>query len=105
MIKVILTKKDDNVNKVIINGHAGYDDFGKDIVCAAVSSTVITTINILLSLDNQSISYNDSSRGLIIEVLKNDITTKKIINVLISNLYELEKAYPKNIQIKEENNE
>ena len=104
MIKVILTKKDDNVNKVIINGHAGYDDFVKDIVCAAVSSTVITTINILLSLDNQSISYNDS-RGLIIEVLKNDMTTKKIINVLISNLYELEKAYPKNIQIKEENNE
>ncbi len=104
MIKVILTKKDDNVNKVIINGHADYDDFGKDIVCAAVSSTVITTINILLSLDNQSISYNDS-RGLIIEVLKNDMTTKKIINVLISNLYELEKAYPKNIQIKEENNE
>ena len=104
MIKVILTKKDDNVNKVIINGHAGYDDFGKDIVCAAVSSTVITTISILLSLDNQSISYNDS-RGLIIEVLKNDMTTKKIINVLISNLYELEKAYPKNIQIKEENNE
>ena len=104
MIKVILTKKDDNVNKVIINGHAGYDDFGKDIVCAAVSSTVITTINILLSLDNQSISYNDS-RGLIIEVLKNDMTTKEIINVLISNLYELEKAYPKNIQIKEENNE
>ena len=104
MIKVILTKKDDKVNKVIINGHAGYDDFGKDIVCAAVSSTVITTINILLSLDNQSISYNDS-RGLIIEVLKNDMTTKKIINVLISNLYELEKAYPKNIQIKEENNE
>ena len=104
MIKVILTKKDDNVNKVIINGHAGYDDFGKDIVCAAVSSTVITTINILLSLDNQSISYNDS-RGLIIEVLKDDMTTKKIINVLISNLYELEKEYPKNIQIKEENNE
>ena len=104
MIKVILTKKDDNVNKVIINGHAGYDDFGKDIVCAAVSSTVITTINILLSLDNQSISYNDS-RGLIIEVLKNDMTTKKIINVMITNLYELEKAYPKNIKIKEENNE
>ena len=69
-----------------------------------MSSTVITTINILLSLDNQSISYNDS-RGLIIEVLKNDMATKKIINVLISNLYELEKAYPKNIQIKEENNE
>ena len=104
MIKVKLTKNNNYYKRIIITGHAGYDDFGKDIVCAAVSSTVITTINILLSLDNQSISYNDS-RGLIIEVLKNDMTTKKIINVLISNLYELEKAYPKNIQIKEENNE
>ena len=104
MIKVILTKKDDNVNKVIINGHAGYDDFGKDIVCAAVSSTVITTINILLSLDNESIKY-DNTEGLIIEVLKNNEITRKVINVLISNLYELERAYPKNIQIKEENNE
>ena len=105
MIKVNVESKDKkHVDCVRIHGHAMYDDFGKDIVCAAVSSTVITTINILLSLDNQSISYNDS-RGLIIEVLKNDMTTKKIINVLISNLYELEKAYPKNIQIKEENNE
>ena len=104
MIKVKLTKNNNYYKRIIITGHANYDDFGKDIVCAAVSSTVITTINILLSLDNQSISYSDS-RGLIIEVLKNDMTTKKIINVLISNLYELEKAYPKNIQIKEENNE
>ena len=104
MIKVKLTKNNNYYKRIIITGHANYDDFGKDIVCAAVSSTVITTINILLSLDNQSISYNDS-RGLTIEVLKNDMTTKKIINVLISNLYELEKAYPKNIQIKEENNE
>lgn len=104
MIKVGLTKNDNIISKIIINGHADYDAFGKDIVCASVSSTVITTVNILLSLDNQSISYNDSN-GLIIEVLKKDITTQKIINVLISNLYELEKAYPKNIQIKEENNE
>ena len=104
MIKIKLTKSDDNINKIIISGHACYDVYGKDIVCAAVSSIVITTINILLSLDNQSISYNDS-KGLTIEVLKSDLTTKKIINVLISNLYKLEKAYPKNIQIKEENNE
>ena len=36
---------------------------------------------------------------------KNDVVTTKIINNMISNLYELERAYPKNIQIKEENNE
>ena len=39
MIKVEL--KD---NLITIKGHAGYDDKGKDIVCASVSSIVITTI-------------------------------------------------------------
>ena len=104
MIKVKLTKQDNNINKIIIKGHANYDIFGKDIVCASVSSTTITVINILLSLDDKSIKYYNDN-GLAIEILKNNETTKKIINVLISNLYELEKAYPKNIQIKEENNE
>lgn len=104
MIKVRLTKNGDCLNKITISGHANYDEFGKDIVCASVSSTVITTINILLSLDKDSISYDDT-KGLIIDILKDDDTTKKIINVLVSNLLELERAYPKNIQIKEENNE
>ena len=104
MIKVKLTKNGDCLNKITISGHANYDEFGKDIVCASVSSIVITTINILLSLDKDSISY-DNTKGLIIDILKDDDTTKKIINVLVSNLLELERAYPKNIQIKEENNE
>ena len=104
MIKVKLTKNGDCLNKITISGHANYDEFGKDIVCASVSSTVITTINILLSLDKDSISY-DNTKGLIIDIIKDEDTTKKIINVLVSNLLELERAYPKNIQIKEENNE
>ena len=28
-----------------MSGHAGYDDIGKDIVCAAVSVLVINTLN------------------------------------------------------------
>ena len=61
MIKVILTKKDDNVNKVIINGHAGYDDFGKDIVCAAVSSLTQGLIHSLKALTDDEISYRVAS--------------------------------------------
>lgn len=104
MIKVKLTKIDNNITKIIIKGHANFADFGKDIVCASVSSTVITTVNILLSLDNECIKYDDT-KGLTINILKNNDVTNKIISVLVTNLQELEKAYPKNIQIKEENNE
>ena len=104
MIKVKLTKNNNYYKRIIITGHANYDDFGKDIVCASVSSTIITSVNISLSIDDKSLSYNDDN-GLDIKILKNDEVTTKIINVMVSNLYELEKTYPKNIQIKEENNE
>ena len=104
MIKIKLLKKDNNLNKIIIKGHAMYDDFGKDIVCAAVSSTVITSVNACLSIDENSIIYDDSN-GLLITVKKDDIVTNKIMENMVSNLMELERAYPKNVQIKEENNE
>ena len=104
MIKVKLTKDSNIVKRITIKGHALYDDFGKDIVCAAVSSTIITSINASILIDNNSLIYKEDN-GLDIKVLKDDEVTTKIINNMISNLLELEKAYPKNIQIKEENNE
>ena len=103
MIKVKLLRDNNKIKKIIIGGHALYDDFGKDIVCAAVSSTVITSINASLLIDSNSLIYDDKD-GLTIVIIKNDIVTTKIIDNMISNLYELERAYPKNIQIKEENN-
>lgn len=104
MIKVKVVKHGNNLHKVIVKGHAMYQDFGKDIVCAAVSSTVITSVNACLSIDENSLIY-DEHDGLVIEIKKSDIVTLKIIDNMISNLYELARMYPKNIQIKEENNE
>ena len=104
MIKITLTKNSNIIKKITIIGHANYDDYGKDIVCAAVSSTIITSVNIMLSLDDNCINYDDKN-GLVIDVLKNDVTTNKILDVLVNNLYQLYEAYPNNIQIKEENNE
>ena len=49
MIKVKLTKNNNYYKRIIITGHANYDDFGKDIVCAAASSIFITTVNSILS--------------------------------------------------------
>ena len=74
MIKVKLTKNNNYYKRIIITGHANYDDFGKDIVCAAVSSTVITSVNSCLAIDNESISYDDKN-GLDIKILKDDEVT------------------------------
>ena len=104
MIKVKLKKSNDIPVNIMITGHALYDDFGRDIVCAAVSSTVITSVNACLSIDGESLKY-DTKNGINIYDIKGEFVTLKIINNMMDNLYSLEKAYPKNIQIEEESND
>ena len=75
MIKVEVTKE-----HISILGHAMYDDYGKDIVCAAVSSIVTTSVESIAAIDNDAI-------------------TDKLINNMLNLLHELENKYPKNIKI------
>ena len=86
-------------NKIEIKGHANYDDYGKDIVCASVSSIVITTINAIIEFDPESIYYEEKNNRILIEKLKDDDITNKLINNMIELLEELEKSYTDNIKI------
>ena len=86
-------------NKIEIKGHANYDDYGKDIFCASVSSIVITTINAIIEFDPESIYYEDLNNRILIENLKDDDITNKLINNMIELLEELEKSYKDNIKI------
>ena len=94
MIKVEL--KD---NLITIKGHAGYDDKGKDIVCASVSSIVITTINAIIEINPDAIDYSDLDNELIIRKLKEDETVNKLLNNMILLLENLEKDYKDYIKI------
>ena len=85
-----------------VSGHANYNTYGNDIVCASVSSIIYTTINGILNIDSKSISYKDD-KILEIHILKNDDITKKLIDNMLDLLKDLEKQYPKNIKIVKEN--
>ncbi len=104
MIKVKLTKDNNRYTNIIIKGHALYADYGKDIVCASVSTLVISSVNNCLSINKDALIYNEGNE-LNIKILTDDKNINIIINNMINSLYELAKTYPKNIQIKEENNE
>ncbi|MBE6144425.1 MAG: ribosomal-processing cysteine protease Prp [Firmicutes bacterium] len=101
MIKVVIKTFDDKINNIRISGHAGYDVHGKDIVCAAVSSIAITTINGILKLDENAIDY-DQNHDLVINVKKHNETIDILIQNMIDLLEELEKDYNKNIKINRE---
>lgn len=84
---------------ITIKGHAGYDKYGKDIVCAAVSSTVITTVNAILSIDKDAIKVDEKS-GVKIDILKHTTVVDKLIENMINLLTELKEEYKDNIDIR-----
>ena len=94
MIKIKVTK-----NNISILGHANYDDYGKDIVCAAVSSITLCSVEAIASFDNEAIDIKQTKDKLDITINKDDNITNKLVNNMINCLKELEKKYPKNIKI------
>ncbi len=102
MIKVLISVKDNNIKKINIKGHAGYDDYGKDIVCSSVSSITITTVNAILMFNKNYISYNKKKDDFEIIINKDNDITNKLIKNMINLLTELSQDYPKNIKIEEE---
>jgi uncharacterized protein YsxB (DUF464 family) len=98
MIRVNVIKKGAQIDKIIISGHAMYDDYGKDIVCASVSSIVITSINAILKINKDAINYHQGDDLEITVKLHNEVTEKLHENML-DLLSELAMQYKKNINI------
>ena len=84
---------------ISILGHANYDDYGKDIVCSAVSSVVMCSIEAIATFDETAISIKETKDRLDIIIHKTDDITSKLINNMLKCLKEIEKQYQKNIQI------
>lgn len=94
MIKVEVKK-----DSIIIKGHANYDEFGKDIICASASSIVITSVNMALRIEEKSLDYKEEKNKLTINILSKDKTILLIIENMIAMLEELALTYKKNIKI------
>mgnify|MGYP001623823802 FL=1 len=99
MIKVEIIRNNNNIKKISILGHAMYDEYGKDIVCASVSTLVISTVNNILSINSNTIKVEQSDSKIIIEYILKDNIIDILINNMISNLNTLANNYPKNIKI------
>ena len=68
MIRATVYKRaaDQSLKGLRILGHAGYEEYGKDIVCAGVSALVVNLVNAIEKLtDDRLIVQTDESRGLI----------------------------------------
>ena len=98
MIYVNLIKQKDSVIGFECNGHANSDVFGKDLICAGVSSIITGGFNALRDEDISECYLED---GYAKVTLKNvDCYSKVVLDTMITQLSTIEEEFPKNIKIK-----
>jgi hypothetical protein len=102
MILVKTYRQDNKILKISIKGHANYKNYGNDIVCAAVSSVAICTVNAILSFDKNNIDVKENSGNLEITVLKQDDIVITLLNNMLRCLKDIETDYPTNIKLSKE---
>lgn len=86
-------------DEITIKGHSGYSERGSDIVCASVSSICITTVNALLSINEDCVTYEEKDGFLRINIIIHNDIVDKLINNMINLLEELRSQYKENIVI------
>jgi len=61
MTSITILTTSNNYIGFVCDGHAGFDDYGKDIVCAAISVLAINTINSIDTLagDRMDVESNE----------------------------------------------
>ena len=77
-------------------GHAEFDNYGKDIVCASISVLVINTINSLEEIVHEQIIVDsDEERGMITCKFEMPLqeTSKVLVDSLVLGLTQIVKQY------------
>lgn len=81
------------------SGHAGYADYGSDIVCASISVLVINTINSLEVITGENMKVETDAESGMIQCsfaeypLKE--TSRVLVDSLVLGLTQIEKQYGK----------
>ncbi len=102
MISVLVEYDNKHKTRLIkISGHSGYDEEGKDIVCAAASAIFIGGLNAISNPDLFKISY-DKGFGSIESIGELSESDCIVLNTMVIQLKTIEETYASFIKIKEE---
>ena len=84
-----------------VHGHSGYAEAGEDIVCAAVSSAVIMTINTVTDILHINAQVNVGDGDALLKIQKKSAEAcQSHLQGLRLHLLELEKQYSEFLKVK-----
>ena len=95
MINITVKKRNGSYLDFLSRGHAGYAEEGQDIVCAAVSALIITTVNSLDEFTEEKVEVGEDDGYVSIHFKTNPNTErgKLLMDSLILGLTEIEHSY------------
>ena len=95
MINVTYLEKDNKIVKILAQGHALFDEIGKDIVCSAVSAILVGGCNALENNKNYKIEIKKGylSIDTLSNITKNDEIVMKTIFIQLKTIEESYKSY------------
>lgn len=104
MIIIEITSKNNEIVSIEMNGHSGYAENGKDIVCAGVSSLVYAALNSFNSIEEDRIIVNDGMLKLNLRGKKVSDHDQIVLEVMLNGFSMIAAQYKKNVKIiKKEN--
>lgn len=85
-------------DKIIrISGHSTNEPAGKNIVCAAISMIIATSVSGIHKLEPNSIEFVDNGEEMTITTINEDNITKILLDNMLEMLQELHNQYPSEI--------
>ena len=104
MIRAILYGREGGYTGYRASGHSGYDESGRDIVCAAVSVLGCTCVNSLESLLGVLVRMRENDDGILDFDLPDLPADRQegaqlLMGALAQGLRDLQEQYPKNLRL------
>ena len=97
MTNITCEKKDDEI-RLTVKGHAGYAEFGTDIVCSAVSALCF---GLLGALGEEDVLKHRVSDGDLRVTIRRCRRTEWMTEVALAGFRQTEKAYPEYVKLTE----
>ncbi|WP_085509004.1 ribosomal-processing cysteine protease Prp [Thalassobacillus devorans] len=108
MIKVLIYRRDNEMNGFEISGHAESGPFGNDLVCAAVSAVSFGAVNAVMELCGVEPAIDQGGEGGFLKVMlpedleaETESKAKLLLEGMLVSLQTIERDYNQYISITE----
>ncbi|MEG1475995.1 MAG: ribosomal-processing cysteine protease Prp [Longicatena sp.] len=102
MVKVLVLRKQQQIQEIEVSGHSGYDNHGRDLVCAGVSSITVGMMNALSEMTEDTCNLVMQDAYVKIHIKQQNEVTQMLVKAMLIQLQTLQESYTSYITIKDQ---